>query len=75
MSHNPYKPPSTEEEKAAFIARKQKVRDDAKWRAIQDVDWDDLDHFISNCRRGQDKESFDTAIRILEALKKQVLER
>ena len=71
----PYKPPETEEEKAAFIARKQKVRADAKWQAIQDVDWDDLDHFVDNCRRAPNKESFDTAIRILEALKKQVLER
>ena len=75
MSHNPYRPPETDEEKAAFVARKQQVREDAKWQAIQDVDWDDLDHFISNCRRGKDRESFDTAIRILEALKKQVLER
>lgn len=54
---------------------KQSARDDAKWQSPADVDWTDLEHFVRNCRRNKDRESFDTAIRILEALKKQVLER
>ena len=59
----------------AKMQRKLDGRPDAKWRSIADVDWDDLEHFLDNARRRKDKESFDTAIRVLEALKKQVLER
>ena len=58
-----------------YIEARKQDREDAKWQTIADVDWSDLEHFIGNCRRSKDRESFDTAIRILEALKKQVLER
>lgn len=47
----------------------------AKWQSIRDVDWDDLDHFIANCKRLRDKDSFDTAIVILQTLREQVLTR
>lgn len=63
---------------AAILAKMQRKvagRPDAKWQNIGDVDWDDLEHFLDNARRRKDRESFDTAIVILETLKKQVLER
>jgi len=56
-----------------FAAKARKDREDANKQGIADVDYSDLDHFIGNCRRLKDKDSFDTAIRILEAIKKQVL--
>ena len=55
--------------------RKRLVREESKWKNFADVDWDDLSYFTANCRRLKDKDSFDTAIRVLEALKTQVLER
>lgn len=57
------------------MRRKSEGRVSAKWQTIADVDWDDLEFFIEKCRTKQDRESFDTALRVLEALKKQVLER
>lgn len=57
------------------MAQKAADRPLAKWQSIGDVDWEDLDHFIGNCKRNGDRDSFDTALRVLEALKKQVLER
>lgn len=58
-----------------FATKARQCREDANKQGIADVDYSDLEHFIGNCRRRKDKESFDTAIRILEAIKKQVLER
>ena len=58
-----------------FAAKARKDREDANKQGIGDVDYSDLDHFIDNCRRLKDKDSFDTAIRILQAIKKQVLEK
>ena len=52
---------------------KAEGRVSANWQGIADVDWEDLDHFISNCKTRRDKDSFDTALRVLAALKKQVL--
>ncbi len=57
------------------MQRKAEGRVEAKWQNIGDVDWDDLEHFLENARRRKDKDSFDTAINILTALRKQVLER
>lgn len=57
------------------MQRKAEGRIEAKWQNIGDVDWDDLEHFVENARRKKDAESFDIAINILTALKKQVLER
>lgn len=57
------------------MARKAEGRVSAKWQNAADVDWDDLEHFVDNCKRLQDKESFDVAQNILAALRKQVLER
>lgn len=71
--------PNTLQENEAKLLQhmRQKAdgRADAKWQNIGDVDWEDLDHFIKNARRLKDKDSFDTAINILTALSKQVLER
>lgn len=53
--------------------RKMDSRADANWQSIADVDWGDLEHFLDNARRLKDAESFNTAIRVLEALKEQVL--
>jgi hypothetical protein len=55
------------------IAKNKRVaEEDANWKSIPDVDYTDLDHFIGNCRRKKDLDSFNTAIRILEGIKKQV---
>jgi hypothetical protein len=67
---------TVEANKQALIQRMQRKaagRASANWTKASDVDWDDLEHFIDNCKRLQDKESFDTAIDILTTLKKQVL--
>lgn len=55
-----------------YIIYKKKAIEDANWKDHPDVDYTDLDHFIENCRRLKNKDSFDTAIRILEAIKRQV---
>lgn len=68
----------TARNEAALVERfrlKAAGRVSAKWQSVEDVDWDDLDHFIDNCKRNLDKDSFDTAITILQALKEQVLTR
>ncbi len=54
-------------------ARKKLMREECNWQHIGNVDWDDLDFYLANCRSKKDKDSFDTAIRILEALRKQIL--
>ena len=59
----------------AYIAHKQQARADSNWVDHPDVDYTDLEHFIGNCRRLKDKESFDVAIRILQAIRRQVTER
>ncbi len=70
MSHNP-SPEKVEE--TAFAMKARAAREDANKQNFVDVDYSDLDFFIGNCRRLKDKESFDTALRVLEAIKKQVL--
>jgi hypothetical protein len=55
--------------------RVSSAREDAKWLTIADVDWIDLEYFLGKARRLKDKESFETSIRVLQALYKQVLER
>jgi hypothetical protein len=58
------------------VGRKNRLaKEDAKWQSMADVDWNDLEYYIVKARRNKDKEDFDTAIRILTALKKQCLER
>ena len=54
---------------------KKQARKDAYWENIGDVDWEDLQFYLTKSRRDGDKESFDTALRVLEALRKQTLER
>lgn len=53
---------------------KAKARAESNWQTIADVDWEDLDFYISNCRRKPNKDDFATAARILAALEKQLLE-
>lgn len=55
--------------------RNRIAKEDANWKQHPDVDYIDLDFFIDNCRCRKDKDSFDTALRILQAIRKQVLER
>ena len=62
----------------ALMARMKKKtadRPSANWRTIADVDWDDLDFYIGKCRTARDRDSFDTAINVLTALKSQILDR
>lgn len=56
------------------MQRKSESRVEANCKTIADVDWGDLEHFLDNARRKKDAESFDTAIRILTAIKNQVLD-
>lgn len=53
---------------------KRSAREDANWKDISDVDYEDLEHFIGNCRRLKDAKSFDAVMRIITAIRHQVLE-
>ena len=53
--------------------RKRLMREECNWQHIGNVDWDDLDFYLAKCHSKKDKASFDTALRILEALKEQTL--
>ncbi len=59
----------------AAMKEKMTDRPSANWRTIADVDWDDLDFYIGKCRTARDRDSFDTAINVLTALKSQILDR
>jgi hypothetical protein len=69
MSHNPQ--PETVVE-TAFAMKVHAAKEDANVTEFVHVDYTDLEHFIENCRRKKDEESFNTAIRILQAIKQQV---
>lgn len=70
MSHNPQSTIVIETD----IARQMRMeREDANYVSLGQVNYGDLNHWVINCRRLKDKESFDTAIRILVALKDQVV--
>ena len=78
LRYNTHMPNTLQENEVKLLQRMQRKaegRVEAKWQNIGDVDWDDLEHFLENARRRKDKDSFDTAINILTALRKQVLER
>jgi hypothetical protein len=47
----------------------------AKWQRAGDVDWEDIDFYIGQCKFRPSKDNFDTALAILDALKDQVLNR
>jgi hypothetical protein len=69
---------SVEERAHELLERMQKKiadRPSANWRSAADVDWEDLDFFVDRCKVNRDKDSFDTAIRVLTALRSQVLDR
>jgi hypothetical protein len=55
--------------------KKRKAREDANWKTIADVDWEDLEHFVGRARHTKDSADFNTCIRILEALRKQILNK
>lgn len=55
--------------------KKRKARVDANWKTIADVDWEDLEHFAERARHTKDNADFDTCVRILEALRKQILNK
>lgn len=56
-----------------FAQEAKASKEDSNWQSIADVNYDDLEFFVNRCRRTKDKESFDSAIRILQAIKRQVL--
>jgi len=56
-----------------YAAKARKAREDANMQGLADVNYFDLDFFIDKCRTKKDKDSFDTAIRVLQAIKSQVL--
>ena len=57
----------------AWGEKKRLARQDANWKTIADVDWEDLEHFVDLARVTKDEKHFDTCVRIIEALRKQVL--
>lgn len=59
----------------AAMREKMADRPSAKWQNIGDVDWEDLNFYVTQCKTHPSKDNFDTAINVLTALKKQVLER
>ena len=57
------------------MAKKIASRPSANWRTAADVDWEDLDFYIAQCQHRPNKDNFDTALKVLTALKSQVLDR
>ena len=57
------------------MAKKIASRPSSKWRTHADVDWEDLDFYVDQCRTRPNKDNFDTALKVLTALKSQVLNR
>lgn len=57
------------------MAKKVAGRPSANWRTHADVDWEDLDFYVGQCRTRPNKDNFDTALKVLTALKDQVLNR
>ncbi len=57
------------------MAKKVAGRPSANWRTHADVDWEDLDFYVGQCRTRPNKDNFDTALKVLTALKSQVLDR
>lgn len=55
--------------------KKRLARIDSNWQTIADVDWEDLEHFVARARFLKESAEFDTCIRILEALRKQILNK
>ena len=53
--------------------KKRQAKIDANWQTIADVDWEDLEYFCDLARHTKDPANFDTCVRILEALRKQIL--
>jgi len=67
-------PAQTDTIQESDAARSNRLsREDSNYQNIADVHYGDLEHFIGNCRRLKDKDSFDTAIRVLEGIRDQVL--
>lgn len=52
-----------------------KSKADAFYKDIGDVHWDDLEFYLHKARNDKDKESFNIAINVLDALRTQVLSR
>ena len=57
---------------AEWGEKKRQARLDANWQTIADVDWEDLEHFVELARVTKASAHFDTCVRIIEALRKQV---
>lgn len=52
-----------------------KDRADAKWKTHADVHWGDLAHFLEIARNSPSSDAFNTALRVLEGIKQQVMEQ
>ena len=67
----------TENEQVCLDKMNRKIasRADANWKSIADVDWEDLEFYVGQCRTRPNKDNFDTGLKVLEALKDQVLNR
>ena len=57
------------------MAKKIADRPSANWQNIGDVDWEDLDFYVEQCKTRPGKDNFETAMKVLEALKIQVIDR
>lgn len=57
------------------MRKKVTDRPAANWRNIGDVDWEDLVFYVEKCRAHPNTDNFDTAMRVLTALRHQVLDR
>ena len=56
------------------IEKKIADRPSANWQNIGNVDWEDLDFYVGQCKTRPSKDNFETAIKVLSALKNQVLD-
>lgn len=63
----------TEEMQRMHGEKMAKAKADAFYNDIGDVHWEDLEFYTNKARNDKDRESFDIALRILTALRMQVL--
>jgi hypothetical protein len=64
-----------DENETEFARRKRLAKEDANWQDIADVDWTDLEHFLDVARRTKSENAFNTAIRVLTAIRNQILHK
>lgn len=67
---NPTVTTDTETEQGKKVRQEKK---DANWQQIVDVHWGDLEFFVTKARNNKQAEDFDIAIKVLQSLKRQVV--